>query len=165
MVGIETTTNLSAKKEMKLLYEIKKQTSGAGSKGTNIFILMKEFKLSRIFVGMTKQTETEPATIKWSVGDPETVMERMTDFLAKLIESEDIEIISFTSGGSIVMWVSCKTKKALQKLRSIIESGDLQIFLTIIFTLLSGSSEELKVNVKAYATDLKWAEDYFHEKG
>ena len=102
--------------------------------------------------------------IVWTVLDPTTFDDQVIDLLAKLKQIEGIEI-EFTVGGSIVIWFSCKTKEALQKLRSIIESGDLQICLTIIFTQLSDSSEELNVYIKAYTRDLKWAEDYCHETG
>ena len=140
-----------------------RKISGTGSKGPNISKLLMECELCDSLDGITKTTRT--TTIKWTAPDSPTVTKRMIGLLAKLEERKDIKRISFTTRRSIVMWLSCKTKEALQKLRSIIESGDLQICLTVIFTLLSNSSEELNVNIKAYTTDLKWAEDYFHEKG
>ena len=163
LVGIESTTNLSAKKEMILVYKINKKRFGRSSKGINIYKLLKEYKLHNQLSMITNEAKT--STIKWIVDDPTTLKDQVIDLLEKLDESKSIVIIRFTTGGSIVVWFSCKSKEALQKLRSIIESGDLQICLTIIFTLLSDSSQELKVNIKAYTTDLKWAEDYYHEKG
>ena len=99
-------------------------------------------------------------TIKYNLLDDSSI-----DLLARLEESGAIIVEKYSLNGSIVVSFLCKTKKALQVLRSILESGDLQKCLTIIFTMLSDSCEELEVNIKAYTTDLKWAEDYVHEKG
>ena len=161
LVGVAFQTNLPAKKEITLICRINTQISGAGSKDILSFKLLNEYQLTRN-VHLSK--EAGKTTIKWTVHD-QTVYDRVTHLLEKLEENGDIVIMEFTSCGSIVMWFTCKTKEALQKLRSIIESGDIEIFLTIIFSLLSDSSEELKVNIKAYTIDLKWAEDYFHEEG
>ena len=98
--------------------------------------------------------------IDWIVDDPTMFDDKMTYFLAKLKKIEDIEI-KFTTVGSIGISFSCKTKEAQQKLRRIAESGDIQLFLT----LLADSGEELKINITAYTRDPKWAEDYSLERG
>ena len=163
LVCIESNTNLSAKKETELVYELNKQRYAAGSNFTNMFELLLEYELCDQVDAITDKVGV--TKIQWTFHDPPTVMKHIFGLLVKLGKSEDIEIVRYTRGRSIVTWFSFKTKEVLQKLRNIIESGDLQIYLTIIFTLLSHSSEELKVNIKEYTTDLKWAEDYFHEKG
>ena len=162
MVCIETNTNLSPKKETKLVCTLNKQRSAAGSI-TNIYKLLLQHELHDHVYEITD--EDGVTTIKWTFPNPSAVMRQMLNLLAQLKNSDDIEAVWFTRGRSIVLWFSFKTKEALQKLRIIIASGDLQLYLTIIFTLLSDSSEELKVNIKAYTKDLKWVEDYFHEKG
>ena len=168
LVSIQATTTLSPEKEKNLVkiltYRMNSQTSGTGSKGFNIYNLLIECRLDRLKYEVIP--ENDMTTLKWTVTDSETFHERVTVLLSKLEDIKDIfKIDKITMLGSIVIWFSFKVKEALQKLRSIIESGDLQICLTIIFTHFSDSSEELKVQIKAYATDLKWAEDYCHEKG
>ena len=162
MVGIESSTNLLPRKEIKLVYAINKQRSSAGSNDPT-YKLIKKCNLDHLQYDI--ENEAKKRTIKWNVLDPSIDIKQFNKLHRKMAGNKDIEIISFTSCGSIVIWFSCKTKEALQQLRSIIESGDLQIYLTIIFTLLSDSNEELKVIIKEYITDLKWAEDYLHEKG
>ena len=162
-VGIKSTTNLSAEKEMKLVCKMNGKISG--SKGPNFSKLLMECELYNSLTTITKNNKKRKITVKWTAPDSPMVAKRILELCAKLEEQKDIISITFTTGRSIVMWLSYKTDEVLQTLRSIIESGDLQICLTVIFTLLSDSSEELKVNIKEYTTDLKWAEDYFQEKG
>ena len=91
--------------------------------------------------------------------------EKIRKFISDLIEDDEIKIMKIVLGNSIVTWVYCRTVQAVSRLRYMIESGNFQQLLVVIFAQLLKSSDVVKVEIKDCTEELRLAELYIIEAG
>ena len=92
------------------------------------------------------------------------IKERIDRFIDELLEDDDIDIIPIKNVNSIVMWVWCRTKRALEKFRRMIECGNFQELIVVLFTLLLDNSEDVHIAIKLNVEEFQWTEDCISRK-
>ena len=159
MVPITATTSLSPEQECTLVFVINENISKAKSIKTTLLQLLLDDQFFKI---SSYDASNKPKVVLTYIVLNSTAKKKMSTFIKDLLADDDIEIERCTNVNSIETWIWCKTTRAVKKLRRMIESGDYQNLLALLYTLFLGGTknDEVEVNVKENSGELQWAIDY-----
>ena len=102
-------------------------------------------------------------TLKYEIQDC-VAKQKMSDFVDEINNDNDVDILQCSNiEYRIKLWVWCSSKDDVQKLSLMMELGEFQKFLKLLFTLLFGN--KVKLTIYKIVEEITWAENYFSELG
>ena len=158
-------TNISPTQEMKLVFIVNDNPTKANSISKKFFSMLR--KETEFFEKHDLNFDPERSEIDITYKFRTQLASKQFDLLMDEVEMDaEIYIVKWTKGNSVVAWIWCKTRRAVRKLRQMIESGDLQRLFVILFSTLSDRKETIKVELHENTVNrLQWAENYIEDAG